>query len=272
MVKRCYLFHRASAALFAIIFRLRSDSDAARANPPLDAPSFDKATAAGFFSRSGSSGSSGDPSIFSPMRSSTTERARRFGSRGRFGLLAREGMVGLSHKTMTAREKLNLNLSDVDELIVSHEQITGGGKGKPEKGKGAALTRAGIVLLAAAMEAFVEDLFKEAVPRRYPSMSEKQRKYLIEQTADKLNQANYDKTCFLYFNLGFPWVLEKVCWQKFSNNAFKKSLNQLVEKRNSIAHGNRPDLPLQRLREWRKMVPQYADKLLAIASQFEISN
>lgn len=60
--------------------------------PLLDAPSFDRATA--FFSRSDSRGwGRGLPSIVSPMRSSTTDRASRFGSRGRFGLLAREGMV-----------------------------------------------------------------------------------------------------------------------------------------------------------------------------------
>ena len=31
------------------------------------------------------------------MRSSTTERAKRLGSRGRFGVLAREGMVEFKH-------------------------------------------------------------------------------------------------------------------------------------------------------------------------------
>jgi hypothetical protein len=87
-------FHRAAAAFCAINFRFRADRLAARANPPLDAPSFDSATAAGFRESGGSADlSRGLPSIFAPMRSSTTDLASRFGSRGRFGVLAREGMV-----------------------------------------------------------------------------------------------------------------------------------------------------------------------------------
>ncbi len=87
------MLQRAAAAFLAIADRFRSDSEAARAKPPLDAPSLDSATAAGFLTRSGSFGSNGEPSIFSPIRSSMTDRASRFGSRGRVGLLAREGMV-----------------------------------------------------------------------------------------------------------------------------------------------------------------------------------
>jgi hypothetical protein len=91
---KIHRFHLACAARFAIIFRLRSDSFAARALPPLDAPSFDSATAAGFLVSGFSTGlTSGVPSIFSPIRSSMTERASRFGSRGRLGLLAREGII-----------------------------------------------------------------------------------------------------------------------------------------------------------------------------------
>ena len=92
---KCYFRHRAAAAFLAIAERFRSDNEAARASPPFDAPSFDNATAAGFFSLTGCFGSSGEPSIFSPMRSSITDRARRFGLLGRVGLLAREGMVRL---------------------------------------------------------------------------------------------------------------------------------------------------------------------------------
>jgi hypothetical protein len=69
--------------------RLDSLSFAARALPPLDAPSLESATAAGFRVSTGS----GLPSIRSPIKSSTTDRASRLGSRGRLGLLAREGML-----------------------------------------------------------------------------------------------------------------------------------------------------------------------------------
>jgi Fic/DOC family len=75
----------------AIALRFRSDSDAARAKPPLEAPSFDSATAAGFLVSGGSGAfGSGLPSIVSPIRYSITERANRLGSRESLGLLARE--------------------------------------------------------------------------------------------------------------------------------------------------------------------------------------
>lgn len=84
--------HLCWAAFRAICDRFLAVSFSALAIPPFDAPSLDKATAAGFFFFSGADFSSGVPSMCSPIRSSTTERAKRFGSLGRF-LLAREGMI-----------------------------------------------------------------------------------------------------------------------------------------------------------------------------------
>ena len=84
-------FHLAAAAFLAIIFRRRADKDSARALPPLDAPSFDSATAAGFRVSSGGF-SRGVPSKLSRIACSTTERATVAKSRS-LPLLAREGMV-----------------------------------------------------------------------------------------------------------------------------------------------------------------------------------
>lgn len=59
----------------------------------------------------------------------------------------------------SARSALATALADVDALVKDHSVVTGGGKGKPAGGKGRELTRAGVVLLAGAVEGFVEDLF-----------------------------------------------------------------------------------------------------------------
>jgi hypothetical protein len=133
---------------------------------------------------------------------------------------------------------LQQNLSDVEEIIKAHENLTGGGKGKPAGGQGAALTRAGVVLLSAAMESFVEELFKEAAGILYSKMSPEKQKTLFKQTAGRLNNADELKTNLLYFNLGCPWVLSKIRWPKFSNEAFIKSLKSLIESRGYIAHGD----------------------------------
>jgi hypothetical protein len=49
MMRHFVLFQRAAIALRAISSRRFGESFAARALPPFEAPSFDKATAAGFF-------------------------------------------------------------------------------------------------------------------------------------------------------------------------------------------------------------------------------
>jgi hypothetical protein len=59
-----YFPHRAAAAFLAIAFRFLSLSDAARALPPLLAPSLDSATACGFFC----GGASGSPITASMVR------------------------------------------------------------------------------------------------------------------------------------------------------------------------------------------------------------
>jgi hypothetical protein len=76
-----------NAAFFAIIFRFRGDSTAARAARALRAANFPRCDAAGLLPASLSG--SGDRSIRSPMDSSTICPARRFKSFGRCGLLER---------------------------------------------------------------------------------------------------------------------------------------------------------------------------------------
>lgn len=81
------LFHRFRAAFWAISDRFFLDRDAARAFPPFDAPSLDRATAAGF-RVSGSSGGFGSVAERRMWAASCT------GSRGGFfGLLARAGIA-----------------------------------------------------------------------------------------------------------------------------------------------------------------------------------
>ena len=91
-------FHLAFAAFFAILLRCFAVRLSALALPPFDAPSADRATAAGFFTRSGSTFGL---SHFSPMMFSITALANSTGSAGAlfgfFDLLARVGMVRLWH-------------------------------------------------------------------------------------------------------------------------------------------------------------------------------
>lgn len=109
-----------------------------------------------------------------------------------------------------ARIDLNARLADVDELVKAHGLVTGGRVGRPAQRQGAAVTRAGIVLLAAAMEAFVEDLYEEAAKLLWPNASAADRKALFNDTSRRLNNADVRKTELLFFNLGLPWVLGRI--------------------------------------------------------------
>jgi hypothetical protein len=170
----------------------------------------------------------------------------------------------------TALTELKTRLADVDELILAHTFVTGGGAGRPARRQGAAITRAGVVLLAAAMEAFVEDLFVESGELIFVAVPPADRQKLYDQTSKKLNNADTLKTNILYFNLGCPWILGGIKWKKFSNNTFVSSLNKLVENRNQIAHGKRPNVTLPQLRRWKTMLEGYAPRLeSAVATHIE---
>lgn len=167
----------------------------------------------------------------------------------------------------TARIELDARLRDVAELVAAHSLVTGGTVGRPAQRQGAAIVRAGVVLLAAAMEAFVEDLYEEAVGLLWPAAPAADRKALLTDTSRRLNTADVRKTELLYFNLGLPWVLGTMRWQKFSNTAFRKALNELVEKRNQIAHGSKAgSVQLRQLRAWKSLVENYAPRLEARVS------
>jgi len=172
-------------------------------------------------------------------------------------------------KAMPSQARLDLDarLGDVDELIKAHGLITGGGVGRPAQRQGAAVTRAGVVLLAAAMEGFVEDLYEEAAKILWPNVSAADRKALFDDTSRRLNNADVRKTELLYFNIGLPWVLGHIRWQKFPNATFKKSLDELVTKRNQIAHGNKQGTAqLGQLRRWKNMVTVYSSRLEAVVA------
>lgn len=165
-----------------------------------------------------------------------------------------------------ARTNLIVALKDVDEIIAAHVAVTGGGRGKPAMRQGAAVTRSGVVVLAAAFEAFIEDLFEEAADVVYDGWTAAQRKELFEQTTERLNNASVFKTNFLYFNLGIPWVFNGIRWKKFSNARVKEEVGRLVTSRNKVGHGERPAIRLATLRYWRNMIEMLAPRFEAHVS------
>lgn len=160
-----------------------------------------------------------------------------------------------------ARAELERRLKDVDELIAAHAALTGGGRGRPAARQGAAISRAGIVLLSAATEAYVEDLFEEAAALIFAAMPAEDRERLYKNTSRKLNNADVHKTELLFFNIGMPWCFGGIAWKKFPNQTVRKEINKLIETRGGIAHGRPIEVRLQMLKRWKNMVEMLVPRL-----------
>jgi hypothetical protein len=171
-----------------------------------------------------------------------------------------------------AREDLFLRLNDVQEIFEAHKSLTGGGRGRPAERQGAALTRAGIVLLAAALEAFVEDLFEETALFIMTENTEEERQYLFKHTSRAFGNANVFKINMLYFNLGIPWVLNDIRWQKCSNKVFRSKLDKLINARNSVAHGHPVKLQLNMLWSWKNTVEKFSERFEIKIADFVLRN
>lgn len=165
-----------------------------------------------------------------------------------------------------ARKQLLAALADVDELIEAHVALTGGGRGRPTARQGAAVTRSGVVLLAASFEAFVEDLFEKAADVVYHGWTAGQRNQFLKETSERLNNASVFKSNFLYFNLGIPWVFNGIRWQKFTNASVQAQVDAMVTMRNRIGHGGQPTVQLKTLRYWRNMIENLAPRFEAKVS------
>lgn len=159
-------------------------------------------------------------------------------------------------------QHLSQALGDVDSLIADHPIVTGGGKGAPKARQGAELTRGGTVLLASALEGFVEGLFDEAVDALYKSQSDSRRKEFKHERSGKMHGVSPYKIEMLFSHIGMPWVIDGISWRKFNNASVRDSLQKLTKARNKIAHGDAPKTAqLNKLKSWRNVVERFAKKL-----------
>jgi hypothetical protein len=165
---------------------------------------------------------------------------------------------------MPSKSLANLTkaLADVDALIGHHPTVTGGGVGAPKGKKGAELTRGSTVLLAAALEGYVEGVFDEAVDELYASQPDTRRNKFKKERSGKSHGASPWHIEMLFSHLGMPWVLDGVKWQKFSNDSVRSSLEDLSATRNKIAHGSAPKTAqVDKVKSWRNVVERTAKRL-----------
>ena len=74
------------------------------------------------------------------------------------------------------------------------------------------LINASVVFLAAATEAFLEDLYEEAAALIFSGMTAGEYKNLFEETSKRFHTASVAKTEFLYFHLDMEWAFKGLNW------------------------------------------------------------
>jgi hypothetical protein len=154
-------------------------------------------------------------------------------------------------------------LDAVDELIQAHASITGGTVGAPKARQGAAISRAGVVLLTAAPEAFVEDLCEESIDLLFATASAADRNNLKTWTVKQMANPSAAKIDQLFFPLGIPWITAGISWQKFAPPKAREWLTAMIKKRNAIAHGDRPNqaVTIQTVRKWQRHSRAFGPRL-----------
>lgn len=166
-----------------------------------------------------------------------------------------------------ANAKLKKRLLEIDEVISARDAICPAGAGKPALKKGAAVIKAGTTLLAAAFEAFAEDLYENCLDLLHPALPTEV-KELKKYTSEKNNNANNHQVNNLFFYVGIPWIMlsKKIRWQKFSNKKVRDTLGNLSTARNKIAHGGSHSVTKKQLVFWRDFIARLADRLDVVAA------
>lgn len=132
--------------------------------------------------------------------------------------------------TSDALKRLRTGLQELDELEALVQLKTSGQKG-PHGGISAA-RRAALVLLNSHFEAYLEDLLQEALLAINTGFdASKLRRDFTTPRAD-----NIDK---LFLLLGISKISRLPKWQKASNKSVRAAIDQLQDRRNAIAHGEK---------------------------------
>ncbi|WP_323784125.1 HEPN domain-containing protein [Thalassovita sp.] len=159
-----------------------------------------------------------------------------------------------------------INLANVDDLIEARirfhlfeQKMTEAVPDWERDGK--AIVQAGIVLLSASFQAFVEDVFLECSEKAFGKMLSGKNLKNYRETWRNWGNPNPDNIVRLFRRLGCDDVFENLSLRDPTKEDFLKTLVTLNSARNCIAHGKptkhsgkRLDVNLAGLREWRRQI------------------
>jgi hypothetical protein len=202
-------------------------------------------------------------------------------------------------------------LADINELMKAHRAV--GGKQVGRRFQVVALNRAGVVLLSAHLEGFIENLVEECIELLHThkvamgKIPERLRAAQVETTVMKpipqkdnvaannrsqelgpilailwnatteatdvnlkakpiISQMNNPGTRdinHLFWYFGIDHVMGTISWQKAGNDGVLAAINELVGRRNAIAHGD-PGLKI-----WKSDVERYRSYVKGVAKALD---
>lgn len=163
-----------------------------------------------------------------------------------------------------ARNRLAIALGDVDALLAHAKSFSNGRRGAPAavggiSRPGRPFTRAATVLLAGAVEGYVEAVVAET--GGHLGLSAQQQRDLQAQIK-RSHGANVYHVHQLTAQIGLPFVADQIGWQGLPAGGVRTLLSEIANRRNRIAHGNAPNTAnVAEVERWRGLVATFADKL-----------
>jgi hypothetical protein len=137
---------------------------------------------------------------------------------------------------------------------------------KDGSSEGRAAVYGSVVLLSAALQGFVEDVFMEASRRKLGLVSqESERKY--RKTWDRWGNPSDGNITRLFQRLGLEDVFSGLSWSGQGTPALKKNLNHINQARNKIAHnlpmaldGVEQEIGYAKVNNWTKIARTFGEQ------------
>jgi hypothetical protein len=112
----------------------------------------------------------------------------------------------------SARKKVKLNLTAVDELIEVRKNLQGGRRGAPPRlidgsRQGASLNRSCVVFLSALLQSYVQEVFKLAAQEALPNLRNEQVWELYWKQMKRWGNPSADNIKSLFLRIGIVDVL-----------------------------------------------------------------
>jgi RiboL-PSP-HEPN len=175
-----------------------------------------------------------------------------------------------AHKALSQLRQIEAAATGQTDILraLSVAQRAFAGPARGRRWKMEALNRAGIVLLVAHLEGYVEDLFAEASglvasavfdTRHYSTEA------FVRQGTSSFRNPKPENIRELFKRLGLQDMLGSVHWGSLTNSEVRSRLGDLVSLRNDIAHGKRPSVTRLQLRRevaFSRRLARHLDKRL----------